>query len=67
LVAVAAGPGFDAGVESLPAAKIEVADAEVGAITKLKGLVESGKKLGFYVVKDARHWRIKGNRVCCRV
>jgi hypothetical protein len=35
LSAFAAGPAFDVGIEFLPSAQVEVADAEIGALRDL--------------------------------
>ena len=40
---------------AVPAAEIEIADAEIGAVRKLERLPEGKQKLQRDVVEDARH------------
>jgi hypothetical protein len=54
-VSIAAGPALDELVNLLPAAEVEVADAEIGAIGQGERLAQ-GREQGLVdVVKDARH------------
>ena len=53
--ALAARPLLDKTVNRLPAAQIEVADAEVSALRDEKRLLQGGKQIGFDVVEDSRH------------
>ena len=55
----AAGPIFDVPVDGAPAAQIEVADAEVGAVGVLEGLGQGVAEVVVDVVEDA------GHRGCC--
>ena len=52
---LAARPLFDQGVDRFPAAQIEIADAEVGALGDLERVPERWQEVGGDVVKDARH------------
>ena len=54
-LAIAAGPAFDGLVELLPAAEVEVADAEVGAVGDLDGVQQGGEEGLLDVVEDAGH------------
>ena len=56
-----AGPLFDPRVDVLPAAQVEVADAEVRAVGDVQRLSRAGRRCRVDVVEDARHsetaWR----------
>jgi len=51
----AAGPPVNFLVDLLPAAEVEVTDAEIRTIGKLKSLLENGEKRLLDVVENARH------------
>ena len=44
-MAVTAGPAFDEMVELLPAAQVEIADAEIRAVGDLQRLLQRGQKV----------------------
>ncbi len=50
-----AGPPLDAGVELLPAAEVEVPDAEVGALGDVQRLLQGRQERLIDVVEDPRH------------
>jgi len=52
-VAIAARPPLDAIVDCLPAAKIEVADAEIGSLRDAERFAQSGQKLLVDIVENA--------------
>jgi hypothetical protein len=55
LLAGPACPFFNQLIDGFPPAKIEVADAEVGALRDIERLAQSRKEFEFNVVKDAWH------------
>ena len=52
---VAARPLLDQGVDRFPAAQIEVADAEIGALGDFERVPQGWQKIGGDVVEDAGH------------
>jgi hypothetical protein len=52
---LAARPLFNQGVDRFPAAQVEIADAEVGALGDLERVPQRGQEVGGDVVKDAGH------------
>ena len=52
---VPARPRFDIGTDLLPAPKIEIADAEIGASRQLYRLAKRGEKLLIDIVEDSWH------------
>ena len=56
LCSLAARPLFDETIYSFPAAQIEVADAEVGAVRDLERIPQRRQEVQGDVVKDAGHW-----------
>jgi len=55
LFAWAAGPLLNKVVDCLPSAQIEVANAEIGAVSDLQRRTQYRQKLKLDIVKDARH------------
>src|SRR5205807_7033777 len=52
---LAAGPGIDVLVELLPAAQIEIANAEIGALRDLERLAQGRQQALLDIVEDTRH------------
>ena len=59
-MAVATRPVLDLRINRFPAPKIEVADAEVGALRDIQRLAQSRKKFEFNVVNFARQIFVDG-------
>ena len=55
LVICTTRPLVNTTVNLFPAAKIEIADAKVGAFRNEKRLLQRGEQIGFDVVEDSRH------------
>jgi hypothetical protein len=56
------GPTLDKLVEPSPATHVEVADAEVGAVSHFERLTQRRKKRLLDVVEDSRHFVISWSR-----
>src|SRR5205085_5684931 len=55
LVFRAAGPQLDVRIYGFPAAKVEIANAEIGALRDAKGLLKSWKQSGVNIIEDLGH------------
>jgi hypothetical protein len=57
-MAIPAGPSFDAGIQGLPAAEIEVTDAEVSAVGKHDRFAERREKLLLDIIEYTWHFTV---------